>query len=647
MKEDSNVEGKQSNQDTIYLCNFRVSVDGDWLCLRQLDDVEVPLNNRHSLHSPEYINTALYESCLRDPTHVERQNLLNITKLVIKELIEWSLRHGRNLEPEHPPLLHFFIVLEHAMRHGLKPKKGLLGPKKELWDVLQLVEKYTNGAEDITNSIRDLPTVSTHLGRGRAFMRLALMQKKLADYFKVLVDVREEVLLEFYEPFALMMSEEAVILSGLLVGLNVIDCNFCLKEEDLDSAQGVIDFSLYLRSSRSSESGGEVGEPDKDIDNMLDQKNYIEELNRHLNATVANLQSRTETLTTTNALLSEDLTRAKNVIASLQAENKKIKSESQENLGGSNSTASSEKNFSADKDPSVITALEKENESLKCKNKEMEEAMKLMEKDVHEKQDTVISLRKQLDDIKSINLEMYKKLQECEATVKFKTELCDKLEEKVNRSDQTVRLIEEKMSNANTELRLAQKDSRSVCMKLAEKELQLSTTEGDLRVEREWRITLQETTLKDKSKISDLMQKLLEEKSRNRDSAASLEMAGKEMDSLRRQVRDQEQTLEEMGIKVAESKLLADEMREAGGLLKWKSDKEFSHCKSCAKEFSLTRRKHHCRSCGEIFCGQCSDNVMELASSSKAVRVCDTCYGKGLVRFNTTNSSSGPSVLDK
>ena len=41
----------------------------------------------------------------------------------------------------------------------------------------------------------------------------------------------------------------------------------------------------------------------------------------------------------------------------------------------------------------------------------MEEAMKLLEKDVHEKQDTVISLRKQLDEIKSINLEMYRKLQ--------------------------------------------------------------------------------------------------------------------------------------------------------------------------------------------------------------------------------------------
>lgn len=27
-------------QDTIYLCNFRVSVDGEWLCLKELQDVE-------------------------------------------------------------------------------------------------------------------------------------------------------------------------------------------------------------------------------------------------------------------------------------------------------------------------------------------------------------------------------------------------------------------------------------------------------------------------------------------------------------------------------------------------------------------------------------------------------------------------------
>ncbi len=42
---------------------------------------------------------------------------------------------------------------------------------------------------------------------------------------------------------------------------------------------------------------------------------------------------------------------------------------------------------------------------------EMEMALQLLEKDIHEKQDTVIGLRKQLDDIKAINLEMYQKLQ--------------------------------------------------------------------------------------------------------------------------------------------------------------------------------------------------------------------------------------------
>lgn len=42
---------------------------------------------------------------------------------------------------------------------------------------------------------------------------------------------------------------------------------------------------------------------------------------------------------------------------------------------------------------------------------EKEVAMKLLEKDIHDKQDTIISLRRQLDDIKQINLEMYKKLQ--------------------------------------------------------------------------------------------------------------------------------------------------------------------------------------------------------------------------------------------
>ena len=51
--------------------------------------------------------------------------------------------------------------------------QGLLGPKKELWDLLQKVEKKDSEAADITASVRDLPTVKTAVGRARVWLREA------------------------------------------------------------------------------------------------------------------------------------------------------------------------------------------------------------------------------------------------------------------------------------------------------------------------------------------------------------------------------------------------------------------------------------------------------------------------------------------
>lgn len=51
---------------------------------------------------------------------------------------------------------------------------------------------------------------------------------------------------------------------------------------------------------------------------------------------------------------------------------------------------------------------------------EAETAMKLMEREVQEKQELMLALRKQLDDLKLVNLEMYQKLQTAEATLRHK-----------------------------------------------------------------------------------------------------------------------------------------------------------------------------------------------------------------------------------
>ena len=39
---------------------------------------------------------------------------------------------------------------------------------------------------------------------------------------------------DFYEAGAILMEDEGAVIAGLLVGLNVIDCNMCIKEQDLD-----------------------------------------------------------------------------------------------------------------------------------------------------------------------------------------------------------------------------------------------------------------------------------------------------------------------------------------------------------------------------------------------------------------------------
>ncbi|CAH2085500.1 unnamed protein product [Euphydryas editha] len=646
-------------QDTIYLCNFRVSVDGEWLCLKELHDMEMQdsftrQSDNDAITSPD---DPMHSLMARDPVVIERSNLVNISKLIVKELIEQSLRYGRMLDSDHLPLHHFFIVLEHVMRHGLKPKKGLLGPKKELWDILQMVEKYSPEAADITASIRDLPTVKTAMGRARAWLRLALMQKRLADYLRILLEHREETLEEYFEPHALMLNEEAVIITGLLVGLNVVDCNLCVKEEDLDSQQGVIDFSLYLRGSNSSNdlsgNGNGNNEPkQRHINTMLDQKNYIEELNRHLNATVANLQSKVESLTTTNALMKEDLAIAKNTMIQLVEENNQLKHalgqditkdsrmkvmdlQEEEDKRSVKSNASDK--YKNEKDTEMGKILEEERKknmelqkeidlqiSLKA---EMEVAMKLLEKDIHDKQDTIISLRRQLDDIKLINLEMYKKLQECESSLKHKTELIAKLEAKTESMGSTIHQLDEKLQEDKSARKNLEESSRCLGQKTAAAESRAVSAESDLRIEREWRISLQESMMRDRDKISILTQEVESLKSIGQKYLALQE----EQHRLKIQYNEAQKTLEEVGATLSENKLQLAEMlereaRTSDETPNWTSDKDAIACAACAKEFTIARRKHHCRRCGNIFCGACSEKTVALAGNTKPVRVCDTCF---------------------
>lgn len=60
----------------------------------------------------------------------------------------------------------------------------------------------------------------------------------------------------------------------------------------------------------------------------------------------------------------------------------------------------------------------------------------------------------------------------------------------------------------------------------------------------------------------------------------------------------------------------------------WVRDKMVTMCMRCQEPFNaLTRRRHHCRACGYVVCGRCSDYRAELKyDGNRPSRVCLACY---------------------
>ncbi|TRY69585.1 hypothetical protein TCAL_03269 [Tigriopus californicus] len=74
----------------------------------------------------------------------------------------------------------------------------------------------------------------------------------------------------------------------------------------------------------------------------------------------------------------------------------------------------------------------------------------------------------------------------------------------------------------------------------------------------------------------------------------------------------------------------AEAMFEADVAPEWA---EGEVCHRCRTQFGLVTRQHHCRACGQVFCGKCS--------SKFCVRVCDSCFDQFGPK-ETTSAKSSP-----
>lgn len=91
----------------------------------------------------------------------------------------------------------------------------------------------------------------------------------------------------------------------------------------------------------------------------------------------------------------------------------------------------------------------------------------------------------------------------------------------------------------------------------------------------------------------------------------------------------------------------------------WVKDEYVLNCTSCNQSFSFGERRHHCRSCGDLFCDACTSKrvaLPDLYSDNKEQRVCENCYttrsmrakhaSMGLMTATGDSSSSAASLTN-
>ncbi|XP_053322482.1 RUN domain-containing protein 3B isoform X2 [Spea bombifrons] len=183
---------------------------------------------------------------------VERKNLITVCRFSVKTLIDRSC--FETIDDSAPEFVNFASILEHILSHRLKGQITWFGYEspRSFWDYIRVA--CSKMPHSCICSIENMENVSSSRAKGRAWIRVALMEKRLSEY--ITAALRDfKTTRRFYDDGAIVLGEEANMLAGMLLGLNAIDFSFCLKGEGLDGTfPAVIDYTPYLKFTQSSDS---------------------------------------------------------------------------------------------------------------------------------------------------------------------------------------------------------------------------------------------------------------------------------------------------------------------------------------------------------------------------------------------------------
>uniref|UniRef100_A0A3P8Z919 RUN domain-containing protein 3A n=1 Tax=Esox lucius TaxID=8010 RepID=A0A3P8Z919_ESOLU len=254
---------------------------------------------------------------------VERKNLITVCRFSVKTLLEKYT--AEPIDDSSEEFINFAAVLEHILSHGFKGSGSWFDGQRSYWDFIRLAcGKVQNSC---ISSIESMENISTSRAKGRAWIRVALMEKRLSEYLATaLRDIRTTR--RFYCEGAIVLREEATVLTGMLIGLGAIDFSYDYLSDDDDRRS--IDSSTsddsvpehpYIPLVTDEESwANKCRKMEQRFKIVYAQKGYLEELVRLRESQLKNVETENKKLTSRLTEMEEQYTQEKRELEAIVLE---------------------------------------------------------------------------------------------------------------------------------------------------------------------------------------------------------------------------------------------------------------------------------------------------------------------------------------
>ncbi|XP_048743055.1 rab GTPase-binding effector protein 1-like isoform X6 [Ostrea edulis] len=138
--------------------------------------------------------------------------------------------------------------------------------------------------------------------------------------------------------------------------------------------------------------------------------------------------------------------------------------------------------------------------------------------------------------------------------------------------------------------------------------------------------SLKSIQAKSKQLISALQQQVEEQSNARTHLESELQKQKGKVQSLQIDL-DNSEAVQRDFVKLSQSlQIQLEKIRQAENEVRWQHEDDIEDCTNCKQAFSVTKRKHHCRHCGKIFCSDCISKTVVSGPNSRQFKVCDICH---------------------